>query len=71
MAAPTVEPGVEARLAALEAHSAHIQSDVVEIKADLKQLARALERDFRLLFGALITAALGLAFVMAKGFHWF
>ena len=29
------------------------------------------DRDFRLMFGALITAVLGLAALMAKGFHWF
>lgn len=29
-----------------------------------------MERDFRLTFGALITVALGLAAMMAKGFHW-
>ncbi|GBQ64851.1 hypothetical protein AA103196_0988 [Ameyamaea chiangmaiensis NBRC 103196] len=29
------------------------------------------DRDFRLTFGALITTALGLAALMAKGFHWF
>ena len=31
----------------------------------------AQERDFRILFSALITTALGLAALMAKGFHWF
>ena len=31
----------------------------------------AMERDFRILFGALITVALGLAALMARGFHWF
>ncbi len=29
-----------------------------------------MERDFRLTFGALIALALGLATMMAKGFHW-
>ncbi len=29
------------------------------------------ELDFRLLFGALITLALGMTGMMAKGFHWF
>jgi hypothetical protein len=31
----------------------------------------AQERDFRIMFSALITTALGLAALMAKGFHWF
>lgn len=34
-------------------------------------LKDALERDFRIMFGALITAVVGLAALMAKGFHWF
>jgi uncharacterized coiled-coil protein SlyX len=29
------------------------------------------EANFRIMFGALITTALGLAALMAKGFHWF
>lgn len=29
-----------------------------------------MERDFRVLFGALIAVTLGLAGLMAKGFHW-
>jgi hypothetical protein len=31
----------------------------------------AQEHDFRIMFSALITTALGLAALMAKGFHWF
>lgn len=27
--------------------------------------------DFRILFGAIISVALGLAAIMVKGFHWF
>jgi len=34
-------------------------------------LRDAVETDFRIMFGALITVALGLAALMAKGFHWF
>jgi outer membrane murein-binding lipoprotein Lpp len=76
------DPGMEARVAKLESDVGHIQGDVAEIKTDLKDLGRrfdtriddlrkVLESDFRLLFGALIVATLGLAGVMAKGFHWF
>lgn len=31
----------------------------------------AQDRDFRIMFSALITAVLGLAALMARGFHWF
>ena len=65
------DPGMEARVAKLEADVGHIQSDVTEIKGDIKDLRRVFETDFRLLFGALITAVLGLAAIMAKGFHWY
>jgi hypothetical protein len=64
------DPGMEARIAKLEAHVEHIQRDIGEIKTDLRDIRRALETDFRLIFGALIAASLGLAGVMAKGFHW-
>jgi tetrahydromethanopterin S-methyltransferase subunit G len=43
--------------------------DAVDRRFD--SMRDAMERDFRLLFGAIITVALGLAALMAKGFHWF
>lgn len=38
---------------------------------NFKTLLATDEKNFRLLFGALIAVALGLASLMAKGFHWF
>lgn len=64
------DPGMEARVAKLEAHIEHIQSDITEIKSDVREIKRDARTDFRLLFGALIFVALGLAGLMAKGFHW-
>jgi hypothetical protein len=64
------DPGMEARVAKLEAHIEHIQSDLTEIKGDIREIRRDARTDFRLLFGALIFVALGLAGLMAKGFHW-
>ena len=64
------DPGMEARVAKLEAHIEHIQSDVQEIKSDIREIKRDARTDFRLLFGAVIFVALGLAGLMAKGFHW-
>jgi hypothetical protein len=64
------DPGLEARVAKLEAHIEHIQTDLHEIKSDIREIKRDARTDFRLVFGALIVAALGLAGVMAKGFHW-
>lgn len=61
---------MEARVAALEAHVAHIREDVADLKSDVKALRGTTQTDFRVLFGAIIAVALGLAGLMAKGFHW-
>lgn len=62
--------GLDARLAKVEAHVEHIQSDIDEIKIDLKELRKTDDSNFRILFGAIIFVALGLAGLMAKGFSW-
>lgn len=62
--------GMEARVAKLEAAMEHIERDVGDIKTDIRGLRGDQKSDFRLLFGALITVALGLAALMAKGFGW-
>lgn len=64
------DPGMEARVSKLEAHIEHIQDDINEIKSDIREIKRDARTDFRLLFGALIFVALGLAGLMARGFHW-
>jgi len=59
-----------------------IRKDVRELRSDVskvgaanqenfKLLLAADEKNFRILFGAIIAVALGLAGLMAKGFHWF
>jgi hypothetical protein len=64
------DPGMEARVAKLESDVGHIQRDVSDIKTDVREIRTVMEKDFRLLFGALITVAIALAGLMAKGFHW-
>jgi hypothetical protein len=61
---------IDARIAKLEACVEHIQSDVQDIKADIRDFKKDASRDFRILFGAIIFVTLGLAGLMAKGFHW-
>ncbi len=61
---------MEARVAKIEAHIEHIQSDLNDIKSDIREIKREARTDFRLLFGAVIFVALGLAGLMARGFHW-
>lgn len=82
---PAVDPGggggdnggMESRVAKLEAVAEHMQRDLSDIKsivrghdAKFDSMRDRQERDFRILFGAIIAVALGLAALMAKGFHW-
>ncbi|UUZ50277.1 hypothetical protein LP420_10180 [Massilia sp. B-10] len=61
---------MEARFARLEVTAEYIQRDVRELKDDVRTLRRDLATDFRVLFAALITVALGLSALMATGFGW-
>ncbi|HBT4704298.1 TPA: hypothetical protein M4Z39_003371 [Klebsiella variicola] len=61
---------MESKLSRLESEVEHIKGTMRELGNDLKELRRDSRSDFRLLFGSLITVALGLAGLMAKGFHW-
>jgi hypothetical protein len=63
--------GLDARVAKVEATIEHIQRDTSEIKEDIRDLRRNATNDFRILFAAIIGVAIGLAGLMAKGFHWF
>jgi len=67
---PPHDGGMEARVAKLESDVGHVQNDIKDIKQDLRDLKKESREDFRILFGALIFVALGLAALMAKGFHW-
>ena len=79
---PPHDPRMEARVAVLEEIAAAtkqavagLQQEVRDLRAETSRrddaLRDAIETDFRILFGAIITVALGLATLMAKGFHWF
>lgn len=58
---------MQARLAKLEVAMEYVKRDVDELKTDVRAIRTT---DFRLTFGAIIAVALGLAALMAKGFHW-
>jgi hypothetical protein len=62
--------GLESRVAVLEAHVSHIRDDLSAIKADIRDIRNGARTDFRLLFGALIAVAVGLAGLMSRGFGW-
>ncbi|KAB8125123.1 hypothetical protein D3W54_01170 [Komagataeibacter medellinensis] len=61
---------MEARVAVLEQIAQDTKDVLKELKTEASTLRSNQERDFRLLFGAIIAATLGLAGLMAKGFHW-
>lgn len=61
---------MQTRVAKLESDVEYIKKSIGEIKDDVREIKRDARTDFRLLFGALIAVALGLAGLMAKGFHW-
>lgn len=61
---------MQARVAKLESDVDYIKKSIGEIKDDVREIKRDARTDFRLTFGALIAVALGLAGLMAKGFHW-
>jgi hypothetical protein len=67
--------GMETRIATLEASAEYTQRDVKELKEDVRavriDISGIRTTDFRILFGANIFVALGLAGIMAKGFKWF
>lgn len=70
----TVEARMLAHVGEIKADVRHIQSDVGEMRTDIREMRQEITRirtiDFRLLFAAIITVTLGLAALMAKGFHW-
>lgn len=72
---PPNDGDMEARVAKLEATAEFVQRDIKELKEDVRAVRGDITgirtTDFRLIFGAIITVALGLAGLMAKGFHWF
>lgn len=72
---------MERELGKVESDIEHIKSDVAALKADVREsrsevrsdiwkLRDVHERDFRILFGAIIFVALGIASIMAKSFGW-
>jgi hypothetical protein len=64
-------------VAVIKTDVGHIKEHVSELareqktfRAEMNEFRTRHERDFRILFAALISVALGLSAVMAKGFGW-
>lgn len=62
--------GMEARIAKLEALAESTDRRISLVETDVRQLRIDQRADFRVTWGGLIAVALGLAALMAKGFHW-
>lgn len=67
---PPHDGGMEARIAKLESSAEYVQRDVADIKAEMRSVRSDMRQDFRILFGAVIAVALGLAGLMSRGFGW-
>lgn len=76
------DPPMDSRLTRLEVTIDHIQGDLrdlrsgvrhfqTEVRSEFRIMRDQARVDFRLLFGALISLAIGMSAMMAKGFHWF
>ena len=61
---------MEARIAKLESDVGHIKNDIKDVKIDMRDIKKEAREDFRILFGSIIVATLGVAGLLAKGFHW-
>ncbi|MBK3874723.1 hypothetical protein GFL47_22125 [Pseudomonas stutzeri] len=61
---------MEARVSKLENHFEYIRRDLDDVKNDVRDIKKDMREDFRIMFGALVVVALGLAGMMAKGFGW-
>lgn len=61
---------MEVRVAKLESDVESIKVNVTDIKADIRGLRDKIDRHFIIGWTGVIAAALGLAWLMAKGFKW-
>ncbi len=61
---------MDSRVAKLESAVDNIQRDAKEIKDDLRTLLKGGIGAFLITWAGIIAVALGLAYLMAKGFKW-
>src|SRR6266403_1405601 len=61
---------LESDVAVLKTDVEYMKRDLSEMRTDVRGFRDRQERDFRLLFGAIIFVTLGLTGVLAKSFGW-
>jgi hypothetical protein len=62
--------GLEEITASIKLSLAAVAAELRDLRTDLRDMRQRQERDFRLLFGAIIFAALSLAGLIARTEHW-
>lgn len=62
---------IESDVAVLKCDVSHVRGDVAELRTEVRGVRHTQERDFRILFAAIISVAVGLSALMAKAFGWF
>jgi hypothetical protein len=67
---PANDGGTEARVAKLQEAIEDVQRDIAEIKTELLALRSNIRSYLRWVLAELLAVALGLAALLAKGFHW-
>jgi predicted nucleic acid-binding Zn-ribbon protein len=57
-------------LAEIRAEMRDIRTEIRDMRTEMRDMRQRQERDFRLLFGAIILVAIGLAGLIARTQHW-
>ena len=63
-------PPLDSRVARLEIRTEHVESNIVDLKAEVRSLRERMDNDFRITWAGMIALAIGITGVMAKGFGW-
>ncbi len=69
-AAPSYGASMETRVALLENSITHFGQTLDRLDSRMARMEDRQAADFRLIFGAIITLGIGLAGLIAHGFHW-
>ena len=63
-------PPLDSRVARLEVRMEHVESNIGDLKAEVRSLRERMDNDFRITWAGMITLAIGITGLMAKGFGW-
>jgi predicted nucleic acid-binding Zn-ribbon protein len=69
---------IDHEIAAVKNDIGHLKEEMTEVRRDVREIRNDIgglrtqdEKNFRLLFGALMTVAIGLSAMIGHGFKWF